>query len=134
MESKINDTSMSVFLLFTGGIKSDWPCVHYVRRCWSEAKSGVLLLCSGVYGPQSRLLPKDHHKVCKRSGWESLSSSGIDSKKDKIRLKMINASWWDEISYIIFAHVQNKTKQIKKYPHSEPKYNLCLLCFTIKLV
>lgn len=30
---------------------------------------------------------------------------------------MINASWWDEISYIIFAHVQNKTKQIKKYPH-----------------
>ena len=77
---------MSVLLLFIGSIKSDWPCVHYVRRCWSEAKSGILLLCSGVYGPQSRLLPKDRRKVRKCSGWESLSNSGVGSDEAKIRL------------------------------------------------
>lgn len=46
-----------------GEFKSDWPHVYSVRREQSEAKSGILLCSPGVYGPQSKLLPKDCRKV-----------------------------------------------------------------------
>lgn len=53
----------SLILSFIGDITSDWARVHLGRRGWFEAQSGILLLCPGMYGPQSQFVPEDRHEV-----------------------------------------------------------------------
>lgn len=60
---KFNAVVCFLFSLFVGLIKQCWPTVYTLRGGSSETKPGILLCCTGVYGPLGHLPLQGHYQV-----------------------------------------------------------------------